>query len=281
MENEVSNPLVSQRSCVRLIDSQRQEFNRAASLQGRILWVQITLAILGCVAVFLEEGELTYLVLVLTLIGSVVWAYLSWHYEEARFGAERTRRVTLLAGGLGVPIDPTDMLDLQGELPEGVPVCDTREEASYFHTTQEPGPRRLAEMLEESAFWTAFLMRKCANRAWYGFALFVCVFVLLLLSLLPFVAIRHSLELGRVVSSMLILLISADFFGAAHAYSHTARMMENVTMRLRTNKAAGYPLQDLLLVMGDYNSAVEAAPVISPKLYEAYQDKLNQLWKLR
>ena len=109
----------------------------------------------------------------------------------------------------------------------------------------------------------------------------VVIVITITLSLVPFLATQQWLELGRVVSSMLILLISADAFGTAHEYSISTRTVEQVVLRLQAIKAANYPLQDLLIVLGDYNSAVEAAPSISKSLYEKHRDKLNQLWKVR
>jgi hypothetical protein len=249
-------------------------------LQQYILQIQIAITLLACAAVYVPVESITYLFIILTLIGSLVWAYLSFLYRDVRFTAERVRRATLISGGFGTSIAPAEMRDLEGHLAD-VNSNTSEGAAQYYAAMQAPGQQRLAEMLEESAFWSAFLLRKSAHRAWLSFALFSCAFVILTLSLLPFLVTRQWSELGRIVSLMLILLISADVFGTAHQFSRSARIVEQVTLRLQAVKAAHYPLPDLLIVLGDYNSAVEAAPTISTSIYAKYRDRLNRLWASR
>ena len=264
----------------RLIAQQRSEFDRAAILQEYILQIQIAITILACAAVYVPVESITYLFVILTLIASLLWAYLSFLYRDVRFTAERVRRATLISVGFGTPIAPAEMRHLGSHLPD-VSSNASGGDAPYYAATEAPGQQRLAEMLEESAFWSAFLLSKSARRAWLSFTLFSCSFLILTLSLLPFLVTQQWLELGRIVSSMLILLISADVFGTAHQFSRSARAVEQVTLRLQTIKAAQYPLPDLLILLGDYNSAVEAAPSISVSTYKKYRSTLNRLWASR
>jgi hypothetical protein len=264
-----------------LITLQRAEFDKAAALQRRIMHVQISITILSCVAVYAPRAGLSYLMVVLTLICSMIWARLSWTYSETRSAAESLRRTTLISVGLGCDLPSQTLRNIQSQI--------TAEDADdsigishrYFATISAAGVERLTEMLEESAFSSAYLLRKSAQETWRSFAFFGAVFVIVTLSLLPFVEAQRWLDLGRIVCSVLVLLVSADVFGSAHAYAHSARLVENTLQGLESLRARGYPLGDLLMILGDYNSAVEKAPTIDPRIYWKHKDRLNALWASR
>ncbi len=51
--------------------------------------------------------------------------------------------------------------------------------------------------------------------------------------------------------------------------------------RFDSAKARGYPEADLLLMLSDYNAAVENTPLNLPLVYAFKKKKLNQNWARR
>lgn len=264
-----------------LIGAQRSEFSKAAKLQSIILRAQIAIAGLAAVTVFATSDLATYAAALLTVVTALLWAWLSWRYREVRSLAERARRATLVTGGLGSPMSPDEYRDLMIRLSSSSRETSVLADAGYFAANSSQGYARLAEMLEESAFYSSHLLRWSSERTWKIFGAFVTVSLLLLFTALPFVGSQQWLGGVRVVCSMLILLISADVLGAALSYSSAAQTVLQVVLRLQRAKVASYPLHDILLILGDYNSAVEAAPMFTPGIFEAHQDELNKLWAQR
>ena len=67
----------------------------------------------------------------------------------------------------------------------------------------------------------------------------------------------------------------------AASYGSSAEEVKDVQARLTLAKASGYPIADLFSIWGDYNSAVESAPIYPPGLYKRHRDELNRLWNNR
>jgi hypothetical protein len=136
-------------------------------------------------------------------------------------------------------------------------------------------------MLGESAFYSSHFLRWSAQRAWFLFIGFLTVSLLLLFATLPFLHSQQWMGEVRVVCSLLVFYVSSDVLGAALSYSSAERVVCNICIRLQRAKAASYPTHDILLILGDYNSAVEGAPLMVPGIYESHRDELDRLWKER
>lgn len=70
----------------------------------------------------------------------------------------------------------------------------------------------------------------------------------------------------------------SDVLGAYLSHKRAARAIEEVRTRLITADRSGYPLEDVLLAMVDYNAAVESAPESVPLAYRFTERDLNQRW---
>lgn len=265
----------------KLIGLQRAEFDKAARLQYRILHIQIAITVLACAAVYITDERAAYLTAIFTLALSAYWAWIAWQYRESRSLAERVRRATLIAEGLGVELSAAERRDILVRFSVKSDAGKEYEDPQYYAANAEPGHPRLAEMLEESAFWSSFLLQASARRTWAVFATFLAASLILLFSTLPFAGTQHWLSGVRVVCGMVVFLVSTDIFGAALAYSSSARAVENVVSRLQTAKASGYPKHDLFVIWGDYNSAVEGAPMFPKGVYARHSNELNRLWNER
>lgn len=262
----------------RLIGLRHAEAKKASRLQSRILQVQIALAALASATVYITNDVAAYVAAVATVSLAGLWAFFSWRYHDCRGQAERARRATVLMTGLGATLPKSDRMDLEAAFSVTADQGRECENPTYYAATAAVGPERLTEALEESVFWSARLMRYSARRTWWLFGGSFALSLLLLVSSLPVFGTQEVLGGVRVGCAMLVLLVSTDVIGAAFAYMTAATVLDHMGPRLDRIRAAGFPLNDLLFVLCDYNSAVEGAPMFVPGAYERNKDELNGLW---
>jgi hypothetical protein len=137
--------------------------------------VQIAIAILAAATVYITNDVGVYGSALATAIAALLWAWFDWHYKEARGQAERVRRATLIMDGLGTSLSPSELKELKARFTATPEEGEKLEDPAYYAATAPPGPARLAEMLDETAFWSCHLLRHSANRAWFFFSLFHCL----------------------------------------------------------------------------------------------------------
>ncbi|MFA5898217.1 MAG: hypothetical protein WC829_03795 [Hyphomicrobium sp.] len=152
------------------------------------------------------------------------------------------------------------------------------EDENYYASLAQPGHKRLAEMLDEASFFSCHLAAKSARVAWIVFLLILGCVLLILFIAVPFGDNEQVQNAVRIFCAVLTLLVSIDVVGAALEYSTAAHGLSNLRARLESIRARGLPRADLLLVLSDYNSTVEGAPMFVPGLYKVMRDRLNELW---
>jgi hypothetical protein len=94
--------------------------------------------------------------------------------------ADSVRRMHQLEDGLGVR--PVSLKLSEAEVAVGI--CDGPPDPNYWHTKLPIGPRRMVEMIEESAFYTADLTERSGNilRVFALFGVALCVVSLIVAS---------------------------------------------------------------------------------------------------
>jgi len=85
---------------------------------------------------------------------------------------------------------------------------------------------------------------------------------------------------ARVIIAILLGLLTADFLGAALNYSSTRQEALRTIDRLQKYKHGSGSLEQILIVFGDYNSAVEAMPPFPNGLYDRHEKRLNEDYRL-
>ena len=150
--------------------------------------------------------------------------------------------------------------------------------ADYYATTLPPGPARLGEMLEESAFYSEHLQRISAVAMLVVLVFFAVLFFVIVFGITPYVGRDTGLAIVRVFLALLVFGMSADVVGAYRAHRDAAKDIRDIRQRLMTADAAGYPPADVLLAFADYNAAVESAPESVPYAYALRGEHLNQRW---
>lgn len=265
-----------QREVIALIGRQIAEFDVAAKLRTRVIQIQLAIGAITALTAFVTDDHALYLAAILVVVLAGVWVFLSWRMVKVRAHAERLRRTTLVAGGLGLELDGAELLELAADASASEEAARSKARDDYFASKSPPGPRRLAEMLEESAFWTTALAGKASKEAW---VLFICTIASLAVLLTASVVVlspgRWELA-ARAALALLAVMLSTDVLGAALSYTSVANETRRTIDRLEGYLKSGAPLERLLLILSDYNSAVESMPTFPAKLYSRHEKALNE-----
>lgn len=263
-----------------LIGCQKAEFNHAARLRTWVLRTQVAIALLAAATIPVKSDAVLYIAAVLALLLAGVWLYLWTQLAASRSHAERLRRTTMLVGSLGVQLSGAELLELsrEGNAPEAE--AKRLVDPNYFASQKPVGVMRLVDMLEESAIWTANLAKIAAVETWLLFGGFFIVAMLALLTASVF-APPSAWQLGaRILMTILASLLSADFLGAAMSYEAARQAARRTVDRLQLHKGPAASIERVMLIFGDYNSAVEAMPPFSSGLYPRHEKRLNQEYKM-
>jgi hypothetical protein len=262
-----------------LIGYQLAEYAVASRLKTWLLILQFLVALPAALSIFVESNAVaTYALAIVGLLALLAWLGFDLRLRGHRDAAERARRAGLVIYGLDAKLSAAELR----EIADSFKVTPARAAAAfrpnYFASVAPPGPRRLAQMVEESAYYTADLQRGSA--LFMGVVFGSCVLVLLLgLGAALAVSTQSTLMvLGRLFLVFLVFALSSDVWGAVQGHLATASTSESVYRRLAAAGAAGYPLEDVLLIVGDYNAAADSSPLTVPIVFRWRRERLGQLW---
>jgi hypothetical protein len=261
-----------------LVGHQRAEFARASVLRSWLIACQFAIAVPGAASVLVEDGMALYFLAAAGAALLFTWLHLDRRYRAHRHVGERARRATLIMQGLGQQVSPEEMFDLRNSFKVSAVQAKPYEDKAYFSSSAPPGLRRLGEMLEESAFWSETLQTDSAKAMGALFAFLLVLGLVAVLALVPFADRPTIMAALRIGLAMLVFLLSSDVLAAWRSHEQAARQIRDIQTRLRVAASSGYPQADVLLLMSEYNAAVEAAPVVVPFVYKLKQGALNDRW---
>lgn len=259
-----------------LLTHQRAELGRAEWFRGWSLTLQFLVALLAAASVFSDDGGHLLALAGVGVLVLAVWLVCDTYYRRHRAAGDQARRLLLIVHGLeeevaGVAVIQAGFTASLAKLP-AVGIED------YFATVAPAGAGRTAEMIDESAFFTADTQRRSGE-----LMLLVLFFALVAVGLAWFAFAPHLEGSVRVITARVLLafavfLLSSDVLGAAFAHLRAAMSMEAIRYRLSAARDRRYPQGDVLQAMADYNAAVEGAPLPLPGVYRRRQDDLNRSW---
>lgn len=255
------------------------EFGKAGKLftwSGR---AQLALALLSAITVFVSNTTATLLLAILAAVIFAGWAYADWSYRASRTQAERGRRALLVVEGLDGTVSPGELRDIEAGFTITREQGEIAHNPEFFASTKENGKERLLELIEESAFYSCRLYRLSAAATWLKLVVYGSICFSLFISTVYFVDAATISFISRLVLVVLIFLISQEVLGSARDYARAHLALSSTQARIRAIRAAGYPEGDLLVFMGDYNSAVEGAPMMAPGVYKRNASHLDELWR--
>lgn len=255
------------------------EFGKAERLftwSGR---AQLALAVISAIGVFVTGTTATLLLAILAATIFAGWAYADWLYRASRAQAERGRKALLVVEGLDGTVSPGEIRDIEAGFTVSREQGERAHNPEFFASTKEKGKERLLELIEESAFYSCRLYRLSAAATWLKLVIYGAICFGLFVSTVYFIDAETIAFTSRLVLVVLIFLISQEVLGSARDYGRAHLALSSTQARIRAIRAAGYPEGDLLVFMGDYNSAVEGAPMMAPGVYKKNAAHLDELWR--
>lgn len=266
---------------IELIGLQRAEFEIAATLFRKRFAAQVALAALGAGSAAIADNKIVYWLAICSFGLFLLWVRYEIKYRAARANAERARRATLIMGGLGKPISHTELHQIKESMSASEKSAARLADPDYYASMSAVGPQRLAEMLEEAAYWTSNLQKISETVMSGAFVAVLLVAGASFLALIPAATPDNAMMITRIFLSVLVFSVGSDMLLTAISYRETHKVLEKIMYRIDAAKARGYPETDLLMLLCDYNAAVEATPLSLPFAYNLRKAQLNRNWAAR
>ncbi len=265
-----------------LIQAMRVEYARSKSwfLGATVLNASLYIA---AVLNALVSGWIAQALGVLAVIAQIGLFWIRRIYSRHYSGAERIRRMAMLKDGLAVQPNDLEIAQLLAQT-SGVADIETPFVDPYYESKLKAGPRRLIDILRESAFFTSGLAKTCScvffGITAVGFAMTVFALVWMAMSDAP----RSTLEIiARSAVVFMAFWASGDMVDMAFRFHDLSTATDGVLSRcqeaLTSNKADETGLA--LVLLGEYNCAVLEAPPIPNMIYRLRQQQLNYAWRSR
>lgn len=263
----------------RLLGHQRAESNRAETLLIVMMVIQFLIAIVAAISVYSNDNKYLFFYAIAGFVLMLAWFFLSQRQLLHRSAGDQARRAVLLMSGLRLKPSAEQQLRIRDGFKVDIPFNMIRREESHFATREAPGNKRLTEMIEESSYWTRAL-QKNSSKAMTGL-LFVFVAMVLSVSGAAVASLDSDklISLSRVMIAVMVFMVSSDVLGLLLSYRSSASTIDEIFKRVDGVIARGYIKSDVLLLMLDYNAAIERAPATLPWIYKFSHSSLNRRWQ--
>ena len=263
----------------RLLTHQRAELDAAQRLQGVVVFIQLLIALVAGASVFSNNNGVLLNLAITGILLVLVWIYAAYRQRRYRAVGDQARRVALLRSGLDCDISVDELRQTFESFTTDIRQKHQQTEQDYFVSREPPGHRRLLELIAESAYWTEDLQKISAKAVWT--ILFSVIAAPLLLFWGTFGALEtdYQISFARVLVTLFVFLLSADIVGTAIGHSEAYRAIACIRQRISAVEARGYPDGDVKLLLVDYNSIIQAAPVTPPFVYRTRKSWLSEKWE--
>ncbi|HEJ7125239.1 TPA: GrpB family protein [Serratia marcescens] len=263
----------------RMLSYQRAESNKAENLQIYMMITQFIISLLAVISVYRSKGSELFWLAIIGFILIVAWFFLNQAQQRCRSAGDQARRVVLLMSGLKILPSAGQSLRINDSFNGKITSDTLRREEDHFATREKPGYKRLVEMIEESSYWTCFLQKTSAKLMLaILFFLATIIFVVTGAAILS-LNTNELILFSRSMIALMIFIISTDVLGLLISYRNASSSIGNIFNRVEGISAKGFLKSDALLLMADYNSAIEKAPATLPFVYILCQKKLNKKWR--
>lgn len=277
--NSVLNNVASRFSNDGLLTHQRAELDRAQLYQNLATLSQLLLAASAAMSVYQNDNAALLGFAVVGFVLAGAWFVLAQRQRLHRNAGNQARRAVLLASGLGHKFSPEQRLRIFDQFIVSIEGKPLVREDEYFASRAEPSHRRLAELIEESAYWTLDLQKASATALQWSLSLLVALLVVWLAAWAPAISSNAGVSMSRALIAFLVFLVSADVVGAMLAHREAAQAIGEIFQRVETVAAREYSSVDVQLIMTDYNAAVEGAHSALPGIYALRNKPLTRRWR--
>jgi putative Ca2+/H+ antiporter (TMEM165/GDT1 family) len=266
----------------KVVGLHKAEFAKAVKYHDALLWVQLTTVVIAASTMFVKQERSLNLLAGIAFLATACWVWISHVYASSRGAGERGRRAVMLMDGLGVQLSDSEYRSILANFTVSSDSGKQEEDETFYSSDRIPSPLRLADHIDESAFWSSHLLRLSSQRYWVFFSVTAAIAVLLAVAVLPALSGNQSNLAARLLALIVSFVVSQDVLGRALAYSRGANQVSELAIRAQAVKACKTgDTGDLFTLFGDYNSAVEGSPMFVPGVYSEQRVRLNKLWSLR
>jgi hypothetical protein len=218
------------------------------------------------------------------LVAILVPVAVAWLRETATdliVRGDKCRRLILYADGLGSQIEASELAEVHA-WGLGVKLDAAPFIRPYYASTLPAGPKRLADILAESAFFTEQLAARLHAALWIAFvlALGASVTALVLANLASSIGTPGLTLAAKTVAVFIGFLISGDFLVLAKKYGalrEEGRHTFQRCARLRSLRVAS--ADEVRGVADDYGVALLQCPPIPNWIYIHFRDALNDVYR--
>ncbi|WP_176055173.1 GrpB family protein [Paraburkholderia caribensis] len=269
----------SEFSVNKLLTHQRAELNKAERLQVQMIGTQFAIATTAAISVYSNDNKYLFGAAILTFILMVFWLSFSQGQQRHRSAGDQVRRVILLISGLDMEPSAGQKLRIIDSFEVSTLQIPLRREEDHFATREEPGYKRLSEMIEESSYWTRDLQHASARVMFVILVILVAILFITAGTAVVSLKTDNLISLARAMIAIMVFAISSDFLGLFLAYRNSAIAIDEIFRRVEAVDARGYMESDILVLMSDYNAAIERSPAPFPWVYRFRQNELSQRWR--
>lgn len=263
----------------RLVGYLRAEYARSSKWRSASFIVGILVSVPAVVSILVEEPTQLYLLAILNFAALTIWLSVNYRYQSIQGAAHSARRAALILNGLGDGFSPV----ISRQLRESFTVSDTHasefEHHNYYSSTLPHGPKRLTELLEESAYFSSRLHQISASIMMAVMVLFVTIFCAIALFSVPTASNEIAMIGVQIFLAATLFILSSDVLGAWIAHKKCARSTAEVSRLIEAVANDKISATDVLLILEDYTSSIESAPEIVPFVYRFYGGSISIRWR--
>ena len=155
------------------------------------------------------------------------------------------------------------------------------DEASYFASKKDTGAKRAVENVLESSWWAKHIAKRASN-IYAGAVAFIFIgsFVVLIISIDTITNFNVLTNMGRAVTSAVMLIFSLDLVRIAHSYkkySEQSALVEAKAQMLLKSKSI--EIVEAIKLVQEYHLAHAEAPMNPQWLWKIMRDELNVIWR--
>jgi hypothetical protein len=251
-------------------------------------YVICQLAVLGfailCVTIAVDTRLIAVIAFVLVLFTECV----RWRSEFWKSEGEFAKRRWELADGFGAPIRDGSVADWLACRPADFLSDVSQDElrGSTFESSSPPGPRRIIENVEESAWWSKHESRLMA--VYLGIFLVLLLLTIFVSLTFTIGALRnpitsHNREIvqnvGAIICAILAFVFSINIVRLFVSFLSFFRSTEAILARCHeTLGHSEVDQREALLLMFDYQTARSNSPLLPTFLWKLHGHRLRREW---
>ena len=204
------------------------------------------------------------------------------HRSTAHYSmGESVRRPAVLQNGLGTKPAALQLAKITARYGisfSGEPITG----GTYYESKTPPSLKRLLEITQESAFWTAELAERMAALLRVLIMIVAVILVIALVTALEAgLPVANGELIAKVVMATVTVWCTGDVFALWLKYESLASGVQRVLTdceAMLSHSEIGY---EAAVAFGEYNCALAAGPVIPDFIYEMNRNRLNVAWESR